>query len=101
MGRVSTGGVSADNTFNVSALLTTQPAAVPVGVNYIESLERLLSNPALKPLIDNASNLIGQYSNKMALDNQERLLKQQKGTQQQANGAPTHRVIFGHGSDTE
>lgn len=102
MGRVSVGGNTAgDNTFNVTSLLTAQPQPIQQSVDYIASLERLLSNPALKPLIDNASNLIGQYSNKMALDNQERLLKQQKQTAQQNSGAPMHRVVFGHGSDAE
>lgn len=73
-----------------------QPQAEPPKENVLSSLERLLSNPAMQPVVQQGARLIAAYADKITLDNNERVQKMQAA--QQPAGPKPHQVLFGAGA---
>lgn len=65
--------------------------------NMLESIEHILSNPVMQPVVQQGARLIAAYADKLTLENQEKMLKAQAA--QQPAGAKPHTVVFGAGSD--
>lgn len=103
MGRINSGNAEAQPANNGGVLdinTITRQTAQPVqpkstGVAIAETLERVLNMPNMQPVLQQGARFIGEYANKLALQNQAKISKQNTGNTQQ----PDRKPVFGVGAD--
>ena len=79
--------------FGLSALL--RPQAEPQKPNMLESIEHILSNPVMQPVVQQGARLIAAYADKLTIENNEKI---QKAQAQQTPGEIPRQVLFGEGA---